>query len=376
MENLIIRKASGLKKAFMKRLLAVFLAASAIFLFSGSYATANGAAAPAYAADVSRLEAKYLVPIGRTAGIKIYAGGVMVVEFAAIKTENGELSPAQECGLKIGDLIIKVGKANVESMYELQTEISKYPGKQVSLTVLRENKSLNLTVIPRVDTTDSSVKIGAWVRDSMAGIGTITFYDPKSGVFGALGHGISDGDTGTLMPLASGCLIPSSVVGINKGENGKPGELIGIFETGKNCGSLYSNCETGLYGTLKPDELYPDLLSREPIPVGGSDTVSRGSAYILSNIAGENVEKFEIEIIKIINTERSTKNLYIRVIDPVLLSQTGGIVQGMSGSPIIQNGRIIGAVTHVLINDPEYGYGILLENMLENASERENATAA
>lgn len=376
MENLIIRKASGLKKAFMKRLLAVFLAASAIFLFSGSYAPANGAAAPAYAADVSRLEAKYLVPIGRTAGIKIYAGGVMVVEFAAIKTENGELSPAQECGLKIGDLIIKVGKANVESMYELQTEISKYPGKQVSLTVLRENKSLNLTVIPRVDTTDSSVKIGAWVRDSMAGIGTITFYDPKSGVFGALGHGISDGDTGTLMPLASGCLIPSSVVGINKGENGKPGELIGIFETGKNCGSLYSNCETGLYGTLKPDELYPDLLSREPIPVGGSDTVSRGSAYILSNIAGENVEKFEIEIIKIINTERSTKNLYIRVIDPVLLSQTGGIVQGMSGSPIIQNGRIIGAVTHVLINDPEYGYGILLENMLENASERENATAA
>ena len=185
----------------MKRLLAVFLAASAIFLFSGSYATANGAAAPAYAADVSRLEAKYLVPIGRTAGIKIYAGGVMVVEFAAIKTENGELSPAQECGLKIGDLIIKVGKANVESMYELQTEISKYPGKQVSLTVLRENKSLNLTVIPRVDTTDSSVKIGAWVRDSMAGIGTITFYDPKS-ESSARPHGISDGDTGTLMPLS------------------------------------------------------------------------------------------------------------------------------------------------------------------------------
>ncbi len=377
MEKTEIRRSSNQRKTFkLKRLLAAISVVSSIFLLSGSFFSERGAVKPAAYTEAARLDAGYLVPVGRTAGIKIYAGGVVVVEYADIKTASGERSPARDCGLKTGDLIVKVGKTDVDTMYDLQAEISKYPGKEVSLTVLRGGTSLKVSVVPQTDTSDGNVKIGAWVRDSMAGIGTITFYDPKSGVFGALGHGITDGDTGMLMPLGSGCLIPSNVVGINKGENGKPGELIGIFDTGKNCGSLFGNYETGLFGTLKPDELYPELLSQNPIPVGKKDTVTRGSAYILSNIAGDSVEKYQIEIVKIINSERSTKNMYIRVTDPVLLSQTGGIVQGMSGSPIIQNGCIVGAVTHVLINDPIYGYGIFIENMLDNASAAQTLSAA
>jgi len=384
LEKIKIRKSSGMEKTFPKRHLpSVALLAFLVCFLSGALQIGDTTvispditAVSELSSVGSQLDADYLVPIGRTAGIKIYAGGILIVEFSEYETEAGLLSPARDGGLKVGDLITDVGGVSVKTMQELQAEISKYSGLQVTLSVLRGSDTLSLAVIPREDPTDGSVKIGAWVRDSMAGIGTITFYDPESGVFGALGHGITDSDTGMLMPLGSGSLIPSSIVGINKSEDGKPGELIGIFDTDKNCGSLYGNYDTGLFGTLNIDELYPDLLSADPIPVGDSDTVVRGSAYILSNIAGDSVEKYEIEIIKIINADRSTKNLYIRVTDPVLLSKTGGIVQGMSGSPIIQNDCIIGAVTHVLINDPVYGYGILIENMLEYAASDETLNAA
>ena len=299
--------------------------------------------------------ARMLVPVGHTIGIKLFARGVLVVKL----TDGG--TPAKECGLQTGDVIVKCGGVSVTSSEQFQSLLQKNGDSAMDLQVRRAGDSMTLSVEPEQN--DKGVYcIGAWIRDSMAGIGTMTYYDPATGDFGALGHGITDTDTALLMPFSNGSILPSTVKAVKRGETGSAGELRGDFDLDTNLGNLYANTESGIFGTLAVSDYAPAC--QDAVPIGEAVP---GPAVIRSNVEGDAVEEYEIEILKVVSGTSDGRDLVISVTDPKLLKATGGIVQGMSGSPILQNGKLVGAVTHVLLNDPTKGYGILIENMLNAA---------
>ncbi|MFR5026116.1 MAG: SpoIVB peptidase S55 domain-containing protein [Evtepia gabavorous] len=238
----------------------------------------------------------------------------------------------------------------------------------MELTVLRDEESQEVTTRAAQCSTDGAYKLGAWIRDSMAGIGTLTFVDPETGLFGTLGHGINDVDTAVLMKLQSGAITPASVAGVVKGVNGRPGELRGAFSSSQDLGTLYANTESGVFGHLQD----PGTFTGTPVPVATAEEVHTGQATILANVAGTEVEEYTVEILKVYSNTSDTRDLMLRVTDPRLLEKTGGIVQGMSGSPILQDGKLVGAVTHVLIDHADRGYGILAQNMLDQAAQAQN----
>jgi stage IV sporulation protein B len=304
-----------------------------------------------------------LIPLGRAVGIKLFADGVLVVGVADVDTAVGRTSPARDCGLREGDLILQINGESVSSSEQVQSILQSSAAQPVTLTVRRGGRTFTAEPTP-VECDDSVYRLGTWIRDSMAGIGTMTFYDPATGSYGALGHGITDVDTAQLMPLASGAIMETSVRGIKRGEQGDPGELKGDFSRQRDVGSVSANTEAGIFGTVS-DEGF--LSGGRALPVARGAEVETGPATILSTISGDETREYAVEIVKIYPRNQPTRNLLIRVTDPQLLEATGGIVQGMSGSPILQNGRFVGAVTHVLVNDPTQGYGILMENMLRAA---------
>jgi len=335
-------------------------------------------AAPVQAAEIEEQAAvqaafvgtRYLVPLGNAVGIKLFADGVMVVGLTEIETKNGVCCPAADCGLLEGDMITYVGSEKLDSASELRELLQAQSGEETTLRVVRAGKQMQFSA-QTVCAASGAWQLGAWVRDSMAGIGTLTFYDPDSGVFGALGHGITDIDTALLMPLSSGAIMGAEVVDVKKGAEGAPGELHGQFDLTKDLGTLYGNSACGIFGTLAD---VPE--SQKALPAGGRGYARAGKATILTTIDGTEVREYDVEITKIYSGDKAgTRNLAIRVTDPELLAATGGIVQGMSGSPIIQNGRLIGAVTHVMVSDPQCGYGVFIETMLEGACLEERATA-
>ena len=299
--------------------------------------------------------ARMLVPVGHTIGIKLFARGVLVVKL----TDGG--TPSKECGLQTGDVIVKCGGVSVTSSEQFQSLLQKNGDSAMDLQVRRAGDSMTLSVEPEQN--DKGVYcIGAWIRDSMAGIGTMTYYDPATGDFGALGHGITDTDTALLMPFSNGSILPSTVKAVKRGETGSAGELRGDFDLDTSLGDLYANTESGIFGTLAVSDYAPAC--QDAVPIGEAVP---GPAVIRSNVEGDAVEEYEIEILKVVSGTSDGRDLVISVTDPKLLKATGGIVQGMSGSPILQNGKLVGAVTHVLLNDPTKGYGILIENMLNAA---------
>ena len=307
-------------------------------------------------------DTRMVVPVGRAVGIKLFSDGVLVVGFSEIPTEKGSATPAKECGLKEGDIITHINSEEVDTIEQVQSLLQGLEDDRMSIRCLRGEKQLQMTVQAVKCSSDGCYKLGAWIRDSMAGIGTMTFYDPETGAFGALGHGINDVDTSRLMPLQSGGIMEASVVDVQKGEKGTPGMLHGAFKSGGDAGVLLCNTEGGVFGTLSDEALVDGL---KPVEVARPDQVQVGQATILSNIAGEKVEEYTVEITRVcLADDGDTRDLMLKVNDSRLLENTGGIVQGMSGSPILQNGRLVGAVTHVLVNDPTCGYGILVENML------------
>lgn len=302
-----------------------------------------------------------LVPVGRTVGIKLFSHGVMVVGLETVRTEQGECSPARESGLKVGDIITQLDGESVDTIEAVESIVREKGAETLSVTALRGGRRLEMTAQAAPCLADGSYKLGAWVRDSMAGIGTVTWYDPATKRFCALGHGINDVDTSLLMPLRSGAIMASSVTGILKGSSGNPGQLHGSFDLEHDLGSLTANTDCGVFGTLYGEDFNADAL-----PVASRSEVHTGQATLLCNIDGDQVEEYSVEILRIYPPAVSaTRNLMLQVTDPRLLEATGGIVQGMSGSPVIQNGRIVGAVTHVLVNDATRGYGILAETMLQ-----------
>lgn len=231
----------------------------------------------------------------------------------------------------------------------------------MSIRAIRDEKQVQLTATPVLCPADGAYKLGAWIRDSMAGIGTVTFYDPATGAFGALGHGINDADTALLMPLESGSILPATVAGVEKGRSGAPGQLQGVFDTASTLGLLRANTSGGVFGTLTE----PRWADGAAVQVAERDEVKPGPAEILCNISGDRVDKFQVEIAKVYaEREGDCRDYLLKVTDQRLLDATGGIVQGMSGSPILQNGKIVGAVTHVMVDDPTSGYGIYVGRML------------
>ncbi len=291
---------------------------------------------------------KSLVPVGHTVGIKLFAKGVMVV-----KLVDGA-APARNGGLRTGDVILQCGGTPVTSVEQFQSLLQE--DGSADLRVSRNGGEMTIRVEPERNE-DGVCQIGAWIRDSMAGIGTLTWYDPESGRFGALGHGVTDVDTGLLMPFQDGSILPSTVKAVRKGERGAAGELRGDFDLTRDLGPLYANTDWGVFGTLND----VGAVTGDPIPVG---TPEIGAARILSNVRGDEVASYAIEIARILPQSADGRDMEIVVTDETLLAQTGGIVQGMSGSPIVQDGRLVGAVTHVLLQDPARGYGISMENML------------
>ena len=303
---------------------------------------------------------------GTPVGIKLSTEGVLVVGFSEIESLDGLKSiPAKECGIQLGDVILSVNGQNINSSKELTRAIQSTKNDKVELVILRENTKLTKEIAAIKE--NDSLKVGLWVRDSTAGIGTLTFYHNETGSFGALGHPITDCDTNKTFMMRSGSLLDASILSVRKGEKGTPGELRGLFINENNSiGLINTNTESGIYGKTNDSMVNP--LYSEPIPVGFRNEIKEGPATIITTINDQGPKEYTVEIVKILPQDTpGPKSMIIKITDEELLDKTGGIVQGMSGSPIIQNGKIIGAVTHVLINKPDLGYGIYIEWMLQDA---------
>lgn len=312
--------------------------------------------------EVSAAARKMVYVSGRPFGIRMFTDGLMVVGMSDVSGRDGRRNPAREAGLRVGDRILAVDGKTLTSNEELGRLVAESGGRELQVTFCRKEEEMTASVHPEQAVSDEKYRIGVWVRDSSAGIGTLTWYDPEQNQFTGLGHAVCDVDTGELMPLASGEAVEAEITGCKKGRSGSPGELRGRFLTGKTIGPLEDNRISGVYGNASESEL---MQKGEPYPVALRREVTPGYAEMLTTIHGTEPERYEIYIERVDLSEDSTRNLVIRVTDSRLLKQTGGIVQGMSGSPILQNGRLVGAVTHVFVNDPTRGYGIFIENMLD-----------
>lgn len=304
-----------------------------------------------------------LIPGGKAVGINVTIDGVMVAGVSEVETQDGKISPAGQAGVLPGDFIVKLGKTPVHCLKDFSETAQTLNEEPVSITVVREEKQMQFTICPVLNT-EGRYQLGLWLRDGITGIGTITYYDPETGTYGALGHGINDVDSGSLIPLSAGEIYDASIVGVVKGQPGTPGELNGVFEGGACCGEVKGNTVYGIFGLYDGEPAG----SGDTMPCGEYGQAQPGKAVILSTVNGDEVEEFCVEIERVYR-ENGVERFLLHVTDERLLTATGGIVQGMSGSPIIQDGKLIGAVTHVLTNDPTKGYGLGIQSMLEAADE-------
>ncbi|SDI31297.1 SpoIVB peptidase [Natribacillus halophilus] len=310
-----------------------------------------------------------VTPGGQSVGVRLSSQGVMVVGFHTIHTAQGQQSPAEAAGIQKGDIIVKIDQQPVEDMTEVASILrSPEDSKAMQIELIRNGEKMEKTVQPSVTAAeDSKQQLGLYIRDSAAGVGTMTFFDPNTRKYGALGHVISDVDTKRPLSIHEGEIVRSSVNAIERGENGIPGEKqASIVEKQDVLGTITKNNTFGIYGQLNQDhKLHED---QEPMPIAYAEEVEEGPAKILTVVENEEVEAFDVEIVRSTPQKHAaTKGMVIKVTDDRLVEKTGGIVQGMSGSPIIQNDKIIGAVTHVFVNDATAGYGSHIEWMLEEA---------
>ena len=302
---------------------------------------------------------RYVTVGGGIFGIRLYTRGVLIVGSEEIDTAAGAVSPAARAGLKKGDIILEINGAPVSRNNDISSAVESSGGDEIELLIERAGKRQTVSLLPVRSRTDKKFKAGLWVRDSSAGIGTVTFYDRKNGIFAGLGHAVCDVDTGEVLPISGGDAVNAAIKGCYKGKDGSPGELCGVFAPGE-IGELYENCGIGVYGAFEA------LPQGEEIPVAIIDEVKTGKAQIISTVDGNGPQYYDIEITKLY-TKSGQRNMTVEVCDERLIEKTGGIVQGMSGSPIIQNGMLVGAVTHVFVNDPRKGYAIFAQTMIDEA---------
>ena len=315
--------------------------------------------------EVSVLPKTKVIPVGNLAGVKLYTNGVLVVGMSEIQGMDNKLyKPYEKTGIEEGDTIISINSQTIHNTEDLIESVNESSGNEIKIDYVRDNQTLQCSMTP-VETPEEEYKLGLWVRDSAAGVGTVTFYEPKSGSFGALGHGIVDIDTEKLIDISSGEFVTTKILNVQKGEKGSPGKIQGTIENQKNIGVISKNTKFGIYGKVDNIDTL-NLQNSEEMEVASRDEIHTGQATILSTLENGNTEKYNIEIVKIFKDNNyDNKSMQIKVTDERLLNKTGGIIQGMSGSPIVQDGKFIGAVTHVLVNNPEEGYAVFGDIMLK-----------
>ncbi len=319
--------------------------------------------------EVDVLPRKKVIPVGTVAGVKLYTSGILVVGMSEIEgIDNQKHKPYENTGIEEGDTIISINSNKINSTEELIDTVNKSEGKDLSIEYLHDQKTTTCSITP-IQTNNNQYKIGLWVRDSAAGVGTVTFYDKSNKTFGALGHGITDIDTEELINIETGEFVKTRILNVIKGESGKPGKIQGTIDNQNNIGTISKNTKFGIYGNLQNLSAINIDYSKE-MDVALREEIKTGKAKILCSLDSESPKEYEIEIEKIYTENNyDNKSMKIKVTDEELLNKTGGIIQGMSGSPIIQNGKFIGAVTHVLVNNPKEGYGVFGDMMLKQMSE-------
>lgn len=320
-----------------------------------------------------------VIPGGHSIGVVLRSSGLIITGISPVVAVDGrEVWPAKNAGLEVGDIILSIGDRSVSSREELAIAVEKagLAGEWVDLLVEKADGTTVRKLLWPARHRDGGFKLGIAVKDSLAGVGTLTFFDPQSRVYAALGHVIAEGDSKRPVTMKEGHIVRATVTGVQPSKKGEPGEILGVFVEGQDViGTIIKNGPCGIAGALKEDlsnPYYP-----HPVPIAFQHEVKRGPAVLLTTIGGRQIQKFDVEIEQIFpGAGPSSKGFVIRITDPKLISTTGGIVQGMSGSPIIQEGKLIGAVTHVLVNDPTRGYGTFAEWMAQEAYIRVQAAEA
>lgn len=308
--------------------------------------------------DVDVIPNTKVIPMGNAIGMKLYTDGVLVVGMSEIEGKK----PYESSGIKEGDRIIQINQNQIDNTDDLMEAVNKCNGNEISIKYIRNEKTITTSITP-IKNNENEYKIGLWVRDSTAGVGTLTFYEPSSKMFATLGHGILDIDTQELIKIANGELVTTNIVSITKGKKGEPGEIRGTIESGYTIGKISKNTSFGVFGTME-NTLYTN--SQNEIEVATRDEIKTEKAQIICELENGKKEYYDIEIQKIFkNNNKDNKSMLIKVTDEKLIEKTGGIIQGMSGAPIIQNGKFIGAITHVLVNDATMGYGVFADIMLK-----------
>ena len=316
--------------------------------------------------DVNVIPKTKVVPVGKAIGMKLYTEGVLVVGMSEI---NGK-KPYENSGIQEGDAIIEINNEQIENTNDLIETVNKSNGKTVEVKYKRNEQTITTSIEP-AKVNENEYKLGLWVRDAAAGVGTMTFYETSSGMFAALGHGIADIDTSELINIESGELTTTNILSIVKGQKGTPGEIRGTIENSQSLGSIYKNTGFGVYGKVQNKNKL-DINTMEEMDVALRDEIKTGKAQILCELENGKTERYDVEIKKIyLNNNENNKSMVIKITDEKLIEKTGGIIQGMSGAPIIQNGKFIGAVTHVLVNDPTVGYGVFADIMIKQLKEVE-----
>ncbi len=308
---------------------------------------------------------KYVYLGGDAFGIKMFTKGAMVINLESFQCKSGTVCPAEESGLKINDNIIYVEDIKIQNNETLENVIENSKGDDLDFIIERDNRKIEIEITPIKDE-NGDYKIGAWIRDSCSGIGTISYYDEENKIYAGLGHGICDIDTNNLINLDSGTICKASIVGVSKAKNGVAGTLNGYLQS-DDAGNLLINSNLGVYGS------YTELNNKTKIKIANTNEVSTGEATIYSTVDSNGIQSFEANIIDICDTNcNNNKNFVIEITDKDLLSVTGGIVQGMSGSPVVQNGKLVGVINHVFINSPEKGYCVFAQNMVSNFEKSHN----
>jgi stage IV sporulation protein B len=366
--NLIRRGVKRLNalRRYRSRFIFCALAIAIMFQTTSTTAVLTQAALPEVEVKASELK---VIPGGQTVGVKLKTVGVLVVGHHMVRTRQGNYSPAEKAKLQMGDRIVVINNKRIESarhFADLLRTMSKQD-QMLTLQVERGNQQLTISILPALDEMTNQYRLGVYVRDSAAGIGTLTFYSNELKRYGALGHMITDADTHSGLPVGEGEIVPSEVTSIQKGVKGAPGEKRAqMINNSPPYGTIEKNTDFGIFGELlnEPNQTFMN----QPLPIATREQVKEGPAQIYSVINRQKIEKFDIEIVHLNQQNQpATRSMVLRITDPRLLNKTGGIIQGMSGSPIIQNGRIVGAVTHVFVNDPTSGYGCYIEWMLKDA---------
>ena len=315
--------------------------------------------------DVSVIKRTKVIPVGQVAGLKLYTTGVLVVGMSEIKgIDNKKYKPYENTGIQEGDTIVQIENDEITGTKELIQKVNSSKGKELNLKYVRDGEILECAISP-VKTSASEFKLGLWVRDSAAGIGTMTYYEPETKNFAALGHGITDVDTGKLINISNGQFITTKVLSIIKGEDGAPGKIQGSISEQSNIGTIKKNSIFGIYGVAE-DVQKIKIDPNKKMNVATRNEIELGEATILCSLDDEKTKEYKIQIEKIyLNNNYDNKSMLIKVTDKELIEKTGGIIQGMSGSPVIQNGKFIGAITNVLVNDPTKGYVVFGDLMIK-----------